>query len=229
MAFCPEGGKAAATDAEQCASCGQHFEHADKKVGAARFKGTMMMATPVIAQPRGAANANADSVDNVASSDSDPPILAEVVEPAQARKLNAKATMIGTGISPDVMRVIQQGAPSGRVVVDVTGRSSSSGAADAAHAIPFASTQVAFSQPTAADPRLVETAHATVASEAQRYLPGDPMAPQPMAASRGSSPRLSDSLEAAAPEAREERKWLYIAVCAAVVLSVLVLAIGFME
>jgi hypothetical protein len=59
-----------------------------------------------------------------------------------------------------------------------------------------------------------------------RYLPGDPMAPQPTAANRGSA-RLrlpNDELPATVP--KNERVWLYWAVCGVVVFSVMLLAFG---
>jgi hypothetical protein len=59
-----------------------------------------------------------------------------------------------------------------------------------------------------------------------RYLPGDPMAPQPTAANRGSA-RLrlpNDELPAAVP--KNERVWLYWAICGVVVFSVMLLAFG---
>jgi hypothetical protein len=60
-----------------------------------------------------------------------------------------------------------------------------------------------------------------------RYLPGDPMAPQPTAANRGSARLRLPNDELPTDTAKNERVWLYWAVCGVVVFSVMVLAIGF--
>jgi hypothetical protein len=215
MAFCPECGKQAAADAANCASCGYAFAIAEKKAAAAaRFKGTMMMAAPATAEPTTPANGNAAPPARAAP--------AVVVAAGNAGKRNGKATMMGQGIGPVVVvnpvehtvgdasapRATHQGQPAGY-------------AAAQPHAA--AATVQAFAA-TPAQGFVPRAEPAARSASAARYLPGDPMAPQPVAAAR-SAPRLHLQ-EETSTRVYQDRKWLYWAVCGMVLVSVVVLAIG---
>jgi len=234
MAFCPECGKSVADDTAACTACGTALPSAKKAAGA-RFNGTVMMAAPVgvkVAEPanaNSAASANAVAVQMPASArgavEAKLAVGAGVVSSTAhaGRMPTAKATMIGAGIAPHVGAATAPAAtPSVRAVIDVPispvpHRPGSPGHA-AAQAQP---PRAAAAQP----PADAEHGHA------HHYLPGDPMAPQPTAADRHAhgqhSQRLHIDHESGAPSIpKEERIWLYWAVCGVVVLSVLVLAIG---
>jgi hypothetical protein len=58
------------------------------------------------------------------------------------------------------------------------------------------------------------------------YLPGDPMAPQPATPLRMNAPRTTLPRDEELTVPREERMWLYWAVCGTVVLVVVLLAFG---
>lgn len=74
--------------------------------------------------------------------------------------------------------------------------------------------------------QVLDPAVADAARQAGRLLPGDPMAPQPTAAARPAAPRLALSSQEGYIVPRDDKKWLIWAICGAVLLSVLLLAIG---
>jgi hypothetical protein len=96
MAFCPECGKPTTPEASKCVGCGHELEAkpAGVKTGAARFKGTMLMATsPVVTK----AAENKPAAKPAAAA----PAAAPVASPAAgvgAGKPQAKSTIIGTGL-----------------------------------------------------------------------------------------------------------------------------------
>lgn len=110
MAFCPECGKPVTAEASNCASCGHELEAkpAGPKTGAARFKGTMLMATaPVVAKPSAGTGAGADkpgaakapaAVPTTAAAPAAPPANQQGAG-LPAGKPQAKSTIIGTGLA----------------------------------------------------------------------------------------------------------------------------------
>jgi hypothetical protein len=155
-----------------------------------------------------------------------------------AQRAMARATMIGAGIAPPAVQ--PTAVPNVRAVIDVP--VSPMPEAPAAP-VGYAATQAALprvdaappahrAQPAPVQPQQPAPAP-TYAAQAsaddrhenqERYLPGDPMAPQ-LSAARGHAPRTTfehDELQVPT----DERKWLYWAVCGVVLVSVLVLAIG---
>jgi hypothetical protein len=227
MAFCPECGKSATAEATRCIHCGHELPTLEKKAAGGRFKGTMMMAAPVVPKPAPPANANAATATAAA---------AQAELPARAAKPNVKATMIGAGIAPAVLKA----AAAAQQVP-----------ADSKQQAGLAQTQVMFNAtaptpvaPAPAPPEAAaverQPAFDAAASDAHHYLPGDPMAPQAarvpqLAAARGPVPRVIDENElraygeSLAPAPIKDRKLLMLAVGGVVVLSVLLLAFGLMR
>lgn len=113
MAFCPECGKPVTADAAMCASCGFELEAkpaGGAKTGAARFKGTMLMATtPAVTPKKPKPNLETD-----ATMTAQMPVVEAATQAgtattpsgqaapagaaAAAAKAQAKSTMIGTGL-----------------------------------------------------------------------------------------------------------------------------------
>jgi hypothetical protein len=234
MAFCPECGKSVADEAATCTACGKALP-SSKKSAAARFNGTVMMAAPVgvkVAQP---ANANAEqraasaTVQAAASGGMAAEAKLAAGGGGHAGRLPAaKATMLGAGIAP--ARSVAEPAPhtpAVRAVVDVP----VSPVPERPDAVGHAATQAAL--PHVPRPAPQSPSAEVMPPQGQHFLPGDPMAPPPSAAEHpghGRSARLHIDHETAQPGLaaipKEERVWLYWAVCGVVVLSVLVLAIG---
>ena len=241
MAFCPECGKAVTAEAASCAACGNALPNAKKAAAAARFNGTVMMAAPVSVKAVEPANVNAEVAAKAAAAQAS----SSAAVPAQARiavgagpapavhaaKLPAaKATMLGAGIAPHAPAEPHAG-PSVRAVVDVPVSPVPERPENVAHApTPVAPANAAPPVRPAQPARPVQqTAREGAAQPAPHYLPGDPMAPQPSAAEPspyGRSQRLHIDHEPAPTVPKDERIWLYWAVCGVVVLSVLVLAMG---
>ena len=236
MAFCPECGKSVAGEAATCTACGKALPGA-KKAGAARFAGTVMMAAPVGVKAAEPANANSATSANALAAQMTASagaiVDAKVAVGAGAvashahagRMPAAKATILGAGLAPRQAAAAEAaGGPAVRAVIDVPVSPVPERPVAAAPAAQHAAPQAA--RPTAAN-----TQTDRGPSQAHQYLPGDPMAPQPSAADRHAhgqhSQRLHIEHEEGAPSLpKEERIWLYWAVCGVVVLSVLVLAIG---
>ena len=238
MAFCPECGKSVTEEAAACTACGKALPNA-KKTAAARFNGTVMMAAPVgvkIAEPANAntaAGANAVAAQMTASAGAAVETklamgAGAVSSTAHAGRMPAaKATMIGAGIAPRQVAAPEPAAtPSVRAVIDVPISPVPLRPAHPGHSATQAAVPQQVPRPTA-----VQAQADGAPSQAHHYLPGDPMAPQPTAAERHAhgqhSQRLHIEHEAGTPSIpKDERIWLYWAVCGVVVLSVLVLAIG---
>jgi hypothetical protein len=228
MAFCPECGKSAAAGATRCIHCNYEFPVAEKKAAPGRFKGTMMMAAPAVAKPAAAANANTAAAATAVTVPRGPVRVAAEPQPPTAPRLNVKATMIGAGIAPVVAKPAaaapQIAASAAATPASPAARQDSHN--DAKH-IAMAQTQALFSpaetaaKPAAAAPMAVEP------REPARYLPGDPMGPQPSAAMQ-SSPRLMLDDDSIAPPMKD-RKWMLLAVGGVVLFSVLLLAFGLMH
>jgi hypothetical protein len=257
MAFCPECGKSATAEAARCFHCGHELPALEKPAAGGRFKGTMMMAAPVIPKPATPANANAAANANAMTPAAPPPVQAAAAAVPQAApavmsggmnadaarpaKVNVKSTMIGAGIAPVVVKpaaMVQQG-PQGQP--------------DARRQVGLAQTQALYNLPAIEPPvaQPLEAADASAsgrhafdpnASDAHRYLPGDPMAPQApragglqLSAARGPAPRLLDEDELRAygeslsPAPMKDRKLMLFAVGGVVLLSVLLLAFGLMR
>jgi hypothetical protein len=255
MAFCPECGKSATAEAARCFHCGHQLPVLEKAAAGGRFKGTMMMAAPVIPKPASPANANAATPLAPAPVPAAPAAVPEAAraavsvamnaDAARPAKVNVKATMIGAGIAPVVVQpaAVAQQAAQGQV--------------DARQQVGLAQTQALYNLPAIAAPQPLAAAqpagaadasasghHAfdPNASDAQRYLPGDPMAPQSpraagsqLSAARGPAPRLLDEDELRAygesltPAPMKDRKLMLFAVGGVVLISVLLLAFGLMR
>ena len=224
MAFCPECGKSATAEAARCFHCGHELPALEKPAAGGRFKGTMMMAAPVIPKPASPANANAAATANAMTPAAAPPVQAAAAAVPQAApavmsggtnadaarpaKVNVKSTMIGAGIAPVVVKpaAMVQPGPQGQP--------------DARRQVGLAQTQALYNlpaieepaaQPIAAPLEAAQAADASAsgrhafdpnASDAHHYLPGDPMAPQApragglqLSAARGPAPRLLDEDE----------------------------------
>jgi hypothetical protein len=225
----------------------------------ARFKGTMMMAAPVIPKPASPANANAAANAAGITPAAAPPVQAASAavpeapavmsggmkaDAARPAKLNVKSTMIGAGIAPAVVKpaAMVQPGPHGQP--------------DARQQAGLAQTQALYNLPAIAAPLAQPIAapleadasasgrHAfdPNASDAHHYLPGDPMAPQApragglqLSAARGPAPRLLDEDELRAygesltPAPMKDRKLMLFAVGGVVLISVLLLAFGLMR
>jgi hypothetical protein len=245
MAFCPECGKSATAEAARCFHCGHELPALEKKAAGGRFKGTMIMAAPVVPKPAAPANANAASAVGAANAAptvaAAPPIQAAPMRaevPARPAKPNVRATMIGAGIAPAVLKAAttaQQVSVDSKQQAGVAQTQVLFNASAAT-----APTPIAPEPPQAADRQRAFDAQA---SDAHHYLPGDPMAPQAaradhapqLAAARGPVPRLLDQDElraygeSLAPAPIKDRKLLMLAVGGVVVLSVLLLAFGLMR
>jgi hypothetical protein len=230
MAFCPECGKQAAPEAANCAGCGYAFPATEKKVGANRFKGTVMMAAgaPAEAAP---ANGYAVVIEQAPISVAAP---AAPVAPNSGNKRNGKATMMGQGIAPAVeVAPPHTNVSAGHKATIAHGQMAPQNQYDQQPPTGYATTQpsaasaAAYAEPAEPyrDAQPAPRRDPRTASAAARYLPGDPMAPQPPAAAARSSQRLHIHEEVSIP-VRHERQWLYWALCGVVVVSVLVLAIG---
>jgi hypothetical protein len=241
MAFCPECGKAAPAGAETCASCGFGLTP-DGKKGAARFKGTVIMSATVgkPAEP---------SKRNTAASK---PLAAARPGARGKSKQHLKATMIGAGgmarsaagsardepaviKTPIVQAVVVNSPIVDAVEVETLDRATTPG-------VPSIPSVIVDAEPLPPSPL---PDHPSVAradddawlrrqagfsaaprarfEQAHDYLPGDPMAPQPTAASR-SSPRLL--LNDEAMRNVDDRSWMYWAVCAVIAVTAAVLAFG---
>jgi hypothetical protein len=252
MAFCPECGKSAAAEATRCIHCGHEFAPAEK-AGPARFKGTMMMAAPVAAKPTAAANVNAAAPAPAAGANPKPIVTppAQTPQPATSPRLNVKATMIGQGVGPLIAKPAQPAPtaakpaqtaqpaakPSAQIVAKPaaqppTPTASVNQTEPKPQHIALAETQALFSpaDPTPVAPARTAASPAAAdqlanAPETPRYLPGDPMAPQPLAA-RQPALRLTQDEEPLSAPPMQDRKWMLVA--AVVVFSVLLLAVGLM-
>jgi hypothetical protein len=256
MAFCPECGKSAAAEATRCIHCGHELAPAENKAGPARFKGTMMMAAPVVAKPTEPANVNAAAPAPAPAANPAPIVTppAQPAQPATSPRLNVKATMIGQGVGPLIAKPAQPAPtaakpaqpaqiaqpaakPAAQIVAKPAAQPPSpTGSANQTEPKPqhiaLAQTQALFSSadPTPVAPARTPASPATAdqlanAPEAPMYLPGDPMAPQPLAA-RQPALRLTQDEEPLSPPPMQDRKWMLVA--AVVVFSVLLLAVGLM-
>lgn len=105
MAFCPHCGKPAGEQATKCLACGKEIARAAVG-GRGGFKGTMMMATPAVAAPKGATAASAIEPESAPMAKpqaaakpapvAPPPPAAEAPDPATDNRPSAlKATMVG--------------------------------------------------------------------------------------------------------------------------------------
>jgi hypothetical protein len=286
MAFCPECGKAVTAEADNCGDCGNVISAQAKKAGAARFKGTVMMAapvqvarpvpanantgnapgksaTPITDRPPHGAGGNASVTSHTAagaqaSAASVTPRIVGVSAPGGGRAASSqaiagpagqhspvKATMIGAGIAPPILRpaisMVEPEELDAELEPESLPAAPMQPVQQAAH-VPAAPAQPA--RPIAAvravpavelpatSPRLRQVEHNAAAAPekpAPRYLPGDPMAPQPSAAASNTgnqSQRLRLTHETAYALPKNQRNWLYWALGAVVLLSILLLAIG---
>jgi hypothetical protein len=116
MAFCPECGKPITAEAVNCQACGLELPVEAKRAASRRFNETVMMASPVSVQPGAPANANAASKAQASQPEAAAPATAStlkqagapaaaVVQPRGGLKA-AKATMLGTGLSPLIARAV---------------------------------------------------------------------------------------------------------------------------
>jgi len=240
MAFCPECGKAAPAGAEICASCGFGLAPEGKK-GAGRFNGTVIMSAPVVKSGE-AANRNAAAKSQPAPAS----VKRSASRSSSPAKQRLKATMIGPGgraptvassahnepaviKTPIVQAVVIKTPIVDAVEVETLERSTTPGLPAIPSVIvdmePLPPSPVP-ARPTAHyddDAASRQQAGFAQPDPAHRYLPGDPMAPQPRAAAR-STPRLLLNDESMRDV--DDKKWMYWAICAVIALTATVLAFG---
>ena len=207
MAFCPHCGKNVTDQASKCLACGKEFEPRAKS---ARLRGTMMMpSTGSKPQTPAAPPDPAPGPPAAAAVQPAMPVPAQVAPRAAGPSKVSKATMLGTGgmgLAPPFA------PPGGRPTAAGVAPPPAAGVAPPPAAAPSAAPPVASQRPAAPEPYMPEPIAHGAASEpssdpedSQRFLVGDPMAPQgapPRSSGRSSVRRSLDNINSLPPKQR---------------------------
>lgn len=193
MAFCPHCGKRTGDQATRCIGCGKEITPAAAGGGPGRFKGTMMMAAPVVGAPAGTPSATEPVEAKPAATDEKPaareakqPEQPAAAKPPGGQKRNLSGTMVGGMAAPSLPGPRKQ-VPSERPTPSAADPGPSATAKTMLGAAPPAKAKPAPADAAPSDPLNQEAAPTPKPAAAPRpatpaptpvegALPGDPMA-----------------------------------------------------